>query len=373
MDRVVLLAAGGTAGHLFPAAAVAEVLTSRGWQVHLATDHRAETYGSDFPAVATHLISSATISRSLTGLIRAVWKLGAGFVQSWRLVGRLRPAVAVGFGGYPTLPPILVATRRGVPTIVHDQNAVLGRANRFLAGRVDYLATSVAEVARADGIAASVVETGNPVRPLVREAAKIPYSERSVEEPFRLLVFGGSQGASFLSDLIPAALAELPEAKRSLLRIVQQCRPGDLGAVTAAYEKLGIRADLHGFFADLPRRMAASHLVISRSGASTCAELTVIGRPAIMIPLPGALDHDQRENARLIDAAGGGWMVAQADLTPERLGGMLARFIDDPDGLREAARRAGTMGRHDGAERLADLVEQAAVKGNRSEETGKTP
>jgi len=188
-----------------------------------------------------------------------------------------------------------------------------------------------------------------------------------------LLVFGGSQGASFLSDLIPAALAELPEAKRPLLRIVQQCRPGDLDAVSAAYEKLGIRAELHGFFADLPRRMADSHLVISRSGASTCAELTVIGRPAIMIPLPGALDNDQRENARLIDEAGGGWLVAQAELTPERLSGMLARFIDDPDGLAEAARRSGTMGRHDGAERLADLVELAAAKRSNSEKAGKTP
>lgn len=361
--RLALLAAGGTGGHLFPAQALAAALIARGWRVHLATDHRAEGYGGDFPAEAMHIIPSATVTRSIPGMTRALWRMGRGLMQSWRLVRTIRPAVAVGFGGYPTLPPMLAAARAHVPTIIHDQNAVLGRANRFLARRVDYLATSVAGVTGAAGLAAHIVETGNPVRPAVAEAAATPYPQRAADAPFNLLVFGGSQGASFLSDLVPAAVATLDAGLRSRLAIVQQCRKDDLDKVRERYQGLGVTAELLPFFTDLPRRMAASHAVVSRSGASTCAELAAIGRPAVMIPLPGAIDQDQTANARLIAQAGGGWMVEQAELTPERLGAMLTDFIAAPEALAEAAGKARTLGRLDAAERLADLVERAAEAG----------
>ena len=356
----ILIAAGGTAGHLFPGQALATVLRARGWPIHLATDHRATNYGGDFPADEIHIVPSATITRQPLQMARAVVRLGAGFVRSWRMVRRVRPAVAVGFGGYPTLPPILAATRAGIPTIVHDQNAVLGRANRFLADRVAFVATSVAEVKGAADVKAEIVETGNPVREAVRLAAAIPYPERTPDAPLQLLVFGGSQGARFLSDTVPAAVASLPEEARARLRIVQQCRPEDVARVRQAYDEAGVAADLHDFIADLPARMAAAHLVVCRSGASTTTELTGIGRPAIMVPLPGALDQDQAANAALIDAAGGGWKVDQSGLNPEGLAGMLTRFVAEPGTLADAAARAKALGRLDGAERLADLVERAA-------------
>ncbi len=358
--RLALLAAGGTGGHLFPAEALAIALSARGWRIQLATDHRVDSYGDDFPAEAVHMIRSATVTGSLTQIAGAAFRLGAGLVQSWRLVRRLRPNVAVGFGGYPTLPPILAAVRAGIPTIVHDQNAVLGRANRFLAARVDFVATSVAGVKGAEAASDRVVETGNPVRPAVGEAAKVAYPDRAPGDTFRLLVFGGSQGARFLSELLPAAIAELPDALRRRVTIVQQSRGEDLDLVKDAYQALGVGAELHQFFDDLPRRMAECHLVISRSGASTCAELTVIGRPAIMVPLPGALDQDQAENASRIDEAGGGWMVAQSEMTPQRLAAMLTEFVAAPAKLSGAAGRARALARADGAERLADLVERAA-------------
>lgn len=358
--RPILIAAGGTAGHLFPGQALAAVLRERGWPIHLATDHRATHYGGDFPADAIHIVPSATITRQPLQMARAVVRLGAGFIRSWQVVRKVRPAVAVGFGGYPTLPPILAAARAGIPTIVHDQNAVLGRANRFLADRVDFVATSVAEVKGAADLKAEIVETGNPVRVAVREAAATPYPVRTPDAPLQLLVFGGSQGARFLSDTVPAAVALLPEEARARLRIVQQCRPEDVERVRRAYTEAGVSPDLHEFIADMPARMAASHLVICRSGASTTTELTGIGRPAIMIPLPGALDQDQAANAALIDAAGGGWKVDQSDLTSEGLAERLTRFLAEPGVLAEAAARARALGRLDGAERLADLVERAA-------------
>ncbi|MHA1158733.1 MAG: undecaprenyldiphospho-muramoylpentapeptide beta-N-acetylglucosaminyltransferase [Alphaproteobacteria bacterium] len=360
MAPTVLIAAGGTAGHLFPAQSLAAELVARGWRIHLATDHRVDAYGGDFPADQVHIIQSATMTRSPLGLLQAVSRLATGFVQSWLLVRRLRPAAAVGFGGYPTLPPILAAARAGVPAIVHDQNAVLGRANRFLAPRVAFVATSVADVAGLQNITAEIVETGNPVRPAVRRAAKVPYGRRTPDQPFNLLVFGGSQGAHFLSELLPAALGRLAEEVRVRLRVVQQCRAEDLPAVETAYAALGLAFEVHAFFDDLPQRIAEAHLIVSRSGASTCAELTAIGRPAIMLPLPGAIDQDQTANAKRIDDAGGGWMIEQADMTADRLCAMLRTMVEDPDQLATAAANARGLARLDAAERLADLVERAA-------------
>jgi UDP-N-acetylglucosamine--N-acetylmuramyl-(pentapeptide) pyrophosphoryl-undecaprenol N-acetylglucosamine transferase len=361
---LVLLAAGGTGGHLFPAEALALALAKRGWRTHLATDRRVESYGNDFPAEKIHLIESATITRDPMAAARAVLTLAGGFIRARMLMGRIEPAVVVGFGGYPTVPPMLAAVLAGVPTVIHEQNAVLGRANRFLASRVGRIATSFGTVGGTEAFAARVVLTGNPVRPAVSAAAGTPYPVRTPPDPFRLLIFGGSQGARVFSDLMPATVALLAKETRRRLHLVQQCRPEDIGRVRQGYDLLGVQADLAPFFPDMPARIANSHLVVCRSGASTCAELAVIGRPAILVPLPHALDQDQKENASVLAGAGGGWVIDQSDLTPARLANEIAAFTASPDSLARAAAAARSIGRPDAAERLADAVENVA--GNRS-------
>ena len=288
-------------------------------------------------------------------------RLARGYLAARAMLRRVRPSVAVGFGGYPTLPPMFAATRARIPTVIHDANAVLGRANRFLAPRVSAVATSFASVAGAEGAAGRTVETGNPVRPAVREAATVPYPSRRAGEPFLLLVFGGSQGARFMSDLLPPAAARLDAGLRAGLRIVQQCRPEDMDRVKKAYEEIGVTAELQPFFRDLPARIAASHLVVARSGASTVAELAVIGRPAIMVPLPHAIDQDQKANAGILAQAGGGWMIEQRDMSPDRLAAELGALIGDPERLAKAAAAARLVGRPDAVDRLADLVERVAA------------
>jgi UDP-N-acetylglucosamine--N-acetylmuramyl-(pentapeptide) pyrophosphoryl-undecaprenol N-acetylglucosamine transferase len=282
----------------------------------------------------------------------------------------LRPKVVVGFGGYPTVPPMLAAAHLGVPTIVHDANAVLGRANRMLAKRARVLATSFPHVAHEGGMA-KIVQTGNPVRHAVVEASRVPFEPIVSDGPLRLVVFGGSQGARFFSDLLPEALKRLDPPLRPRLRLVQQCRPEDMARVTQAYAELQISAELAPFFRDLPARIAHSHLVISRSGASTVCELAVIGRPAIMVPLPHAIDQDQSANARILASAGGGWIVPQAELTAERLAVELTSFLADPSRLEMAASSAKSVGRPDADERLADLVERVAA-GSSPDPSGET-
>ncbi|MEJ1161561.1 undecaprenyldiphospho-muramoylpentapeptide beta-N-acetylglucosaminyltransferase [Prosthecomicrobium sp. N25] len=361
MSRTVLVAAGGTGGHLFPAESLAAELGRRGFTVDLATDERADRYGRAFPARAVHIIASETVrGRSPAALARTAAKLGLGFLQAWRLLGRIRPAAVVGFGGYPTVPPMLAAALRGVPTILHDQNAVMGRANRGLAKRATRIALSFAKTRHAESFAAKAVHTGNPVRDMVMEAATIPYDPPQPGGDFRLLVFGGSQGARFFSEAVPPALERLPAELRARLKLVQQVRPEDLEATRAALSRLGIEAETAPFFVDLPARIARSHLVVCRSGASTVGELAVIGRPAIMVPLPHALDQDQAENARTLEEAGGGWTIRQADLTPERLAGLVGDFMREPGRLAAAAAAARGEGRPDAVKRLADLVEAVA-------------
>jgi UDP-N-acetylglucosamine--N-acetylmuramyl-(pentapeptide) pyrophosphoryl-undecaprenol N-acetylglucosamine transferase len=357
---VILLAAGGTGGHLFPAEALAHELIGRGWAVHLATDDRAERFAGHFPAAAIHPIQSATMgSKNPVALLGAFWKIWRGVRQASAVIGRLRPAAVVGFGGYPTLPPIYAATRRKVPTLIHEQNAVMGRANRALAGRVDAIAGGfLPEDSTAAG--AKTVTTGNPVRPAVLEAAKTPYSPSAGEQPFSLLVFGGSQGAQFFSDAVPGAVALLPETQRRRLVITQQARADDVARVKAAYASLGVRAEVSPFFTDMASRIAAAHLVISRSGASTVSEIAVIGRPALLVPYPYALDHDQAANAAALAGAGGAEVHPQSTLSPERIGSLLGGLMDNPELLATMAAAAKSSGRPDAARLLADLTEAIA-------------
>ncbi|MER9136209.1 undecaprenyldiphospho-muramoylpentapeptide beta-N-acetylglucosaminyltransferase [Mesorhizobium sp. M0830] len=359
---VILLAAGGTGGHLFPAEALAHELNERGWSVHLATDDRAERFAGHFPAAAIHPIQSATMgSKNPFALLGAFWKIWRGVRQASAIIARIKPDAVVGFGGYPTLPPLYAATRRKVPTLIHEQNAVMGRANRALAGRVDAIAGGfLPQDTSAAG--AKTVTTGNPVRPAVLEAAKTAYAVSVGEQPFRLLVFGGSQGAQFFSDAVPGAIALLSDAQRKRLVITQQARADDVARVKAAYAALGVAVEVSPFFTDMAVRMAAAHLVISRSGASTVSEIAVIGRPALLVPYPHALDHDQAANAAALAAAGGGEVHPQSSLSPERIAALIGGLMDAPERLAAMAAGAKSAGRPDAARLLADLTEAIASK-----------
>jgi UDP-N-acetylglucosamine--N-acetylmuramyl-(pentapeptide) pyrophosphoryl-undecaprenol N-acetylglucosamine transferase len=357
-----MLAAGGTGGHLFPAFALAEELQRRGHVVDLITDMRGDRYGTGFPARKVHMVPSATLAgRNPVAAVKTVIQLGRGVRAASRILADVRPAVVVGFGGYPTFPPLFAASRKGIPTMLHEQNAVLGRANRMLAKRVTAIATSFPVVRLLDGpMAIKVRFTGNPVRAVVIAAADQAYLVPAASGAFRILVFGGSQGARYLSDAVPPAMALLPDALKARLSIVQQCREEDLERVRAAYASAGLQAELAPFFKDLPARMAASHLVIGRAGASTVAELTVIGRPAILVPLPHALDNDQLANATRLAESGGGWCIEQKELTPERLAAAIWALAGEPERLVKSAAAAKAQGRPDAVARLADLVEALA-------------
>lgn len=359
-EPFVMLAAGGTGGHLFPAQALAEELGRRGIAVELATDTRGDRYGTDFPARKVHQIASATLAgRSPGAIARTGLTLTRGVAAALRLMGASRPGVVVGFGGYPSFPPVLAARMRGIPTALHEQNAVLGRANRMLAKRVTAIATSFPKVAMLDGdLARKARFTGNPVRAAVIAAAATPFARPLPGGPFNLLVFGGSQGARFFSDSVPPALALLAPDIRSRLQVTQQARPEDVDRVRAAYAASGIRAEIEPFFADLPQRMAQSHLVIGRAGASSIAELAVIGRPSILVPLPHALDNDQLKNATSLSAVGGAWLIEQKDLSPQRLAAEISRLAGDPQALVAAAAAAKAVGRPDAVQRLADLAQE---------------
>jgi UDP-N-acetylglucosamine--N-acetylmuramyl-(pentapeptide) pyrophosphoryl-undecaprenol N-acetylglucosamine transferase len=359
-NNPILLCAGGTGGHLFPAEALAHVLAKRGLAVELATDHRAAHF--KFPARDVHLIPSATVrGRSPVALARTASLLALGTLKAWRLIGRIKPAVVVGFGGYPTVPPLLAAAWRGVPTILHEQNGVMGRANRMLAARVTRIATGFSTLKNVEArLQAKTVFTGNPVRPQVVEAAAMPYAALEDGGPLRLLVFGGSQGARVMSDVVPEAITLLNPELRARLHITQQARAEDVDSVRGTYRQLGVTFDCAPFFADLPQRMAAAHLVVSRSGASTVAELSAIGRPGILVPLPHALDQDQLANAGLLEQAGGAICIVQRDFTPERLAAEIARLAGDPARLAAMAAAAKAAGALDAAERLADVVVQVA-------------
>lgn len=357
---LVLLAAGGTGGHLFPAEALSAALARKNVSVALATDARAEKFSDRFSQV--HVIPSATLrGRDPVSLARTGGTLVFGLAKAFMMLGRVRPSVVVGFGGYPSVPPLLAAALRKIPTVIHEQNAVMGRANKFLSNRVSAIATGFAGVTDRDPqLAAKTTHVGNPVRPAVIDVASTPYDVPKSDGAFRVLVFGGSQGARIMSEIVPPAVARLEEHLKMRLKIVQQAREEDLPAVREAYAKAGVKADVAPFFGDLPARMADAHLVISRSGASTVAELSAIGRPAILVPLPHALDQDQAANAAVLEQAGGGIRLLQADFTPDRLAADMADLAGDPDRLANMAKSAKSAGTLDAASHLAELVLKVA-------------
>ncbi len=353
--KPIVIAAGGTGGHFFPAEALATELAGRGHRVALMTDARAAARLPDvFAGGEVFVLRGAGIAgRGARRAASAVAALAAGTLQARGILSRLDPAAIVGFGGYPTVAPVTATRllRNPPPVVLHEQNAVLGRANRAMAGRASVLALSFANTSRVPaGVATEV--TGNPVR------AAITHTPMGESDLIHLLVLGGSLGARVFSDAVPDALAALPAALRTRLRVVQQCRTEDLARVAAAYEASGITAELSAFFPDVAARLDAAGLVIARAGASTVAELAVAGRPAILVPLPGAIDDHQTANARALSEAGGAWVIAQRDIATLR--DRLASLLAIPAVLIQAGQAASSIGRPDAASRLADLVLQHA-------------
>jgi UDP-N-acetylglucosamine--N-acetylmuramyl-(pentapeptide) pyrophosphoryl-undecaprenol N-acetylglucosamine transferase len=368
---IALLAAGGTGGHVFPAEALAYKLKERGYSVHLVTDSRAERYAGKFPADEIHVVRSATIaSKNPVAVARAMWTLWGGMRAAKRLIVRLNPVVVVGFGGYPTVPPLLAATRLGVPAMIHEQNAVMGRANKALASRVQAIAGGFLPE-HGGAFPDKTVTTGNPVRPAVIAAANTPYTPSRPGEPFNLVVFGGSQGAQYFSKAMPTAISLLDDALRARLRITQQVRPEDMEMVGDCVAKLDMGVDIAPFFTDMAERLAKAHLVICRSGASTVSEISVIGRPAILVPYPHALDHDQAANAAALAATGGAKVIAQADLSSEKIAAILTKVMNDPQKLAGMAAAAKQAGKPGAANLLADMVEAIAARRTIAEFKGK--
>lgn len=352
---LAVIAAGGTGGHMFPAQALAEVLLARGWRVELSTDARGAGYAGGFPeAVRRRVVPSATTARG-AGRLRVALTVAAGVAAAAARMLVDRPAVVAGFGGYPAIPALGAAWLMRVPRLIHEQNGVLGRVNEAFARRVNAVACGVWPTE----LPVAGVHTGNPVRTAVREKAGAPYIPPG-DYPMSLVVVGGSQGARILSDVVPAALAALPEGLKRHLRVAHQARPEDVARVVAAYAEAGIPAEVAPFFADVPRRFSEAQLVIARAGASTVADLTVIGRPAILVPYAAALRDEQTANARGLAAAGAAVVMPESTFTPAALAEQVALVLTQPEGAARMAAAALALGKPDAAQALADLAERLA-------------
>jgi UDP-N-acetylglucosamine--N-acetylmuramyl-(pentapeptide) pyrophosphoryl-undecaprenol N-acetylglucosamine transferase len=359
---LILLAAGGTGGHLFPAEALGVELIRRGFRVRLVTDARALRYSGLFSKDMIDVVASETArSRNPLQLAHAGLTLAAGTLSAFNLMRRSKPVAVVGFGGYPTLPPLIAAKAAGVPGIIHEANAVLGRANRFLSRYVRAIATSLPGVLDRDpALAGKTTTVGTPMRPAILAAAAVKYTAPEANGPFRLLVVGGSQGARIMADIVPGAIERLEPVIWRRLILTQQVREEDMTRVRAIYDKLKINAELAPFFTDLPARLAANQLVVSRSGAGTVAELAAIGRPSILVPLPGSIDQDQFANAGVLAQVNGALRIPQTEFSSDRLAAEISSFAAEPQRLAVMAEAARGAGRLDAAERLADLVVKVA-------------
>ena len=359
--KLAVIAAGGTGGHLFPAQALAQALIARGWRIVLATDERVRGLTDSFPAERRIPLSAATFRPGdPLGMARAGVAILKGVLHARAALAELKPQVVVGFGGYPSLPALLAAISQGRRTVIHEQNAVMGRANRLLAGRVTTVAAAFPTLMKAPpAVQRRAVTVGNPVRPEVQALYDRPY--RPPTGDVRLLVTGGSQGARLLSELTPQAVAQLPQAVRARLKVQQQTRAESIEGARHTYDLAGVEAEIAPFFSNMAERLAAAHLMIGRAGASTVCEIAVAGRPAILVPLKIALDDDQGQNARLLAEAGGAVVIREDALTAAGLAQVLESLISDPARLAKMAASAHAVGQPDAAEKLADLVEKTAA------------
>ena len=369
-QNLILLASGGTGGHVFPAEALAVELKQRGYQLGLVTDRRGGEVRGQLAEIPVYRIRAGGIAgKGLLNRVRSTGELAAGTIQAWRLLKRLSPVCVVGFGGYASVPTMVAANLSGLTTAIHEQNAVLGRANRLLARRGNRIATCYDRVRSIpEGAEDLVVTTGMPVRQSIAALRDQPYVPPASGSPLRIFVMGGSQGASIFSDVVPRGIGMLPAEVRSRVVVVQQCRAADIDAARAVYADIGVEAELATFFDDAPRHIANAHLVISRSGASTIAELTAIGRPAILVPYAHAVDDHQTFNAHAVDEVAAGWLIPNHEFTAEILAERLEALFSLPQTLVNAAAAARAAGRPDAAERLAqvviDLVRSSNGNGN---------
>jgi UDP-N-acetylglucosamine--N-acetylmuramyl-(pentapeptide) pyrophosphoryl-undecaprenol N-acetylglucosamine transferase len=355
----ILLAAGGTGGHMFPAGAVAEELTAAGYEVHLVTDKRGMAYVSNLPPMALHQIPAATVyGGGLFAVPMRIVTLLVSLLVSMFLIIRLRPKVIVGFGGYPSFGPVLAGLLMRRTVLVHEQNAVLGRVNKLAAGLGSFVATSYNDTVNVPKAAAEKMRrTGNPLRPAILKAAAGGYRYLATSRAFELLIFGGSQGASVFTDIVPKALALLPADKKRRLRVVQQVRQVDMRETLTAYGDEGIYSEIREFFTDLPTRMRRAHLMIARGGASTVAEMAALGVPTIFVPLPGSLDQDQKHNVHELDRTGCARVVAQRDFTAELLADELSKLMDNEGRLQRMSDKARKFAELDATGRLFRYID----------------
>ncbi len=358
----LLIAAGGTGGHMFPAQALAEVMLRRGWTVALSTDARGARYTQGFAkAVVVHRVASDTfVQGDVLRRLVAPFRVMAGIAAMVAHVWRDRPSVVVGFGGYPSIPAVAAAWITRTPVMIHEQNGILGWVNKVFAKRVDVVACGTWPTILPRGVEA--VHTGNPVRAAMLEKISTPYTPPG-DWPMNLLIFGGSQGARVLADVVPKAILILPEGLRQHLRVAQQARPEDTARVLSAYRSLDIRAEVMPFFDDMPRRLSEAQLVISRAGASSLADIAVVGRPAILVPYPHAAGDHQTINSRIFVQAEAAISMPEDTLTPENLAHMMTTLLTQPQAAERMAQAAVTLGVPDAAQRLAVLVEELAKKG----------
>lgn len=358
--KVCVVAAGGTGGHMFPAEALARELQARGWRVVLATDHRGEAYAQAFPAEERIALDAAT-GRGPIGMAKAGVAIARGVVKARAALKRLDAAVVVGFGGYPSAPALIAALSQRRPTLLHEQNAVLGRTNRWLAPWVGGIASSFPDLRKVpQAVGARVTLVGNPVRPDIRALYERRWTPPAPGGPIHVLVTGGSQGARILAEAAPRALAALPEDLRARLKVQQQSRAETLEAAQQIYLEAGIAAEVAPFFRDMASRLSAAHLVIGRAGASTCSELAVAGAPSLLIPLKIAMDDHQRFNAASLADAGGAEVMLEDEVTVERLTQALAALLGDSGRLQAMSLGARSAALPDATGALADMVEAAA-------------
>ena len=356
--QVIAVTSGGTGGHMFPAVALSKALVRRGAKVLFFTDARAARYTDGVDGVQTIILPAGGIAgKGIKGRLMGAARLGLGTLKARSMIKKAKPAAVIGFGGYASIPATMSAKWLGIPFAIHEQNAVLGRANRLVAGAAKRIATSFPTVTLIDpNDQNKVIWTGNPVRAEVAALANSTYDVPTEDGPIKLLITGGSQGARVLSEILPTALVNLPEGIRRRLVVTQQARDEDIHAVRKTYDGSGIDVTLASFIDDIPERLRDCHLVIARSGASTVAELTAAGRPGLLVPLPHAIDDHQRFNAQQVEDAGGAWLMPQDRFSSETVTDRLAKLLRNPAALTRAAKAAKTAGRANAAERLADMV-----------------
>jgi UDP-N-acetylglucosamine--N-acetylmuramyl-(pentapeptide) pyrophosphoryl-undecaprenol N-acetylglucosamine transferase len=354
---MILLSAGGTGGHIFPAAALAEDLKSRGFDVALATDLRALKYKDSFPGVDVHVLNSSAWSGGILAKLKGGAAMALGYMKARKLMLELKPEVVIGFGGYPSVPAVLAAQRKKIPTVIHEQNAILGKANVFLAPRAERIALSHENTLGLDNEDKfRAVVTGNPVRKGISDLFTEPYPDIQQDGAFNIFVMGGSLGATILSKVVPEALAQLPETYRTRINIVQQCRDEDKQRLEDTYSAAGMTAEVSSFFHNVPEQLQKAHLVIARAGASTVSEVSTAGRPAIYVPYPHHADEQQKINAEAVASSGGAWVMADSGFTAEALNARLETFMQNPQALFKAAEAAQSCAKPDAGRRLGNLI-----------------